>query len=121
MKSGSVKTLLKILFGLGIGVINGFFGGGGGMLCVPFLEGVLKKPAKTAHATAILVILPVTAVSALVYILNGGFDFRVGGFAGGGVVLGGLLGAILLSKMSNAAVRLIFALVMILLGLKMIG
>ena len=39
-----IKDKFKlILSGLTIGIVNGFFGGGGGMICVPLLEKILKK------------------------------------------------------------------------------
>ena len=116
----SFKIILSAAFGLGIGFVNGFFGGGGGMLAVPFLERVLKKPTKTAHATAILIILPVSAASAVIYILGNKFEWRTGLPAGGGVLIGGLIGALLLSKISNGVIRMIFAAVMIAAGVKLL-
>ncbi|GHV02243.1 hypothetical protein FACS1894211_13310 [Clostridia bacterium] len=114
------RTLLKIVFGLVAGFLSGFFGGGGGMIVVPFLEKALKKPAKTAHATAILIILPVTAVGALVYVLSRGFDWGTGLPAGGGILLGGMVGAALLNKFSNRFIKVLFALIMIVAGIRMI-
>ena len=116
----NVKIILSAAFGLCIGFLNGFFGGGGGMVCVPFLEKVLKKPTKVSHATAILIILPVSAVSAIVYILAKKFEWQTGLPAGGGVLIGGLLGALLLSKISNGVLRTVFALVMIAAGIKLL-
>jgi uncharacterized membrane protein YfcA len=46
--------LLNAFGGLLIGFANGFFGGGGGMLAVPFLQHVLKEDEKVSHATAFL-------------------------------------------------------------------
>ena len=64
------ENLALVLAGAGIGFINGFLGGGGGILVVCALLAILKMPQKEAHATAILVILPITLVSALVMIRN---------------------------------------------------
>jgi uncharacterized membrane protein YfcA len=114
------RALMKIVFGLIAGFLSGFFGGGGGMIVVPFLEKALKKPAKTAHATAILIILPVTAVGAFVYFLSKGFAWSVGLPAGGGVLLGGMAGAALLSRFSNKTIRVLFALIMVGAGIRMI-
>ena len=52
---------------------SGFFGGGGGMLCVPLLQ-FRGLDVKRAHATALIVILPLCIVSAAIYIANGYFD-----------------------------------------------
>ena len=116
----NIKIILSAAFGAAIGFINGFFGGGGGMIAVPFLERVLKKPTKTSHATAILIILPISIASAIVYILAHKFEWQTGLPAGGGVLAGGLLGALLLSKISNGIIRMVFAAVMIAAGVKLL-
>ena len=89
------------------------------MIAVPVLERILKNKTKTAHATAILIILPLCLVSAIIYIASGYFELTSGLAAGGGVVIGGVLGAVLLSKLNNKVIRIIFAAVMTLVGLKM--
>ena len=116
----NTKRIVSAAFGAAIGFINGFFGGGGGMLAVPYLERVLKKPTKTAHATAILIILPVSIASAIVYVLAHKFQWKTGLPAGCGVLAGGLLGALLLSKLGNGVIRMIFAVVMIAAGVKLL-
>ncbi len=113
------KNILLIVCGMFIGFVNGFFGGGGGMVAVPVLERILKTKTKTAHATAILIILPLCIVSAIIYIISGFFRFDIGFSAGAGVLVGGVLGAILLSKLNNKVIRIIFAVIMTLIGLKM--
>lgn len=113
------KNFILCLCGIVIGFVNGFFGGGGGMIAVPALEHVLKNKTKTAHATAILVILPLCAVSAVIYIISGYFELKSGLITGGGVIAGGVLGAVLLNKLNNKIIRIIFALIMTVVGLKM--
>lgn len=114
------KKLLIIFFGLLIGAVNGFFGGGGGMLCVPVLEKLMKKPTKIAHATAILIILPISVASAVTYIVAGHFTLKPGLIAGGAVLAAGFAGAFLLPKLSNKVITVIFALIMIAAGVKMV-
>ncbi len=69
------KTTLKNAgMGMLIGIINGLLGAGGGILAV----GLLKKSGmetKAAHANAVAVILPITAVSTVMYAINGNLDF----------------------------------------------
>lgn len=71
------------------GVANGFFGGGGGSVFVPLLTGYCGLDQRKAFATSVAVILPLCALSAVVYLSRGGLDFRmalpylVGGTAGG--------------------------------------
>ena len=60
----------KFFYGSLIGVANGLFGGGGGMIAVPLLQKT-GLSAKEAHATAILVILPISAVAFFIYAWRG--------------------------------------------------
>ena len=109
-----------VLGGFGLGFVNGLFGGGGGMIAVPMLTGVLGYPPKQAHATAILVILPVCAVSAITYILHGFIDLQILIPATVGNVAGGLLGGALLGKLPKFWVNLVFVAVMLSAGLRMV-
>jgi uncharacterized membrane protein YfcA len=101
--------------GFGIGAINGVFGGGGGMLAVPALEKLGLKE-KQAHATAILVILPVCALSLIPYLFSGAWDFSVTIPTSLGVLAGGVLGASLLSKLSGTKVTAIFSILQAVAG-----
>lgn len=120
IKNQNVKRIIFIICGLFVGFLSGFFGGGGGMLVVPLLMGAGKLPEKEAHATAIAVILPLTVVSSVVYILSGNFDFSIGLPVGIAFILGGGLGSFLLKKIPNKVLGIIFALVMIAGGVKLL-
>lgn len=100
------------------GIANGFFGGGGGMIVVPLMTFLLKIQTKKAHATALAVILPITIISAAIYFMSGNFDFATGIPTGIGVVLGGVVGAWLLGKLSANWLTRIFAVVMFIAGVK---
>lgn len=86
--SSSWKTRLA---GAGAGLVNGLFGGGGGMLFVPALTWQHRLNDRQVFATCVAVILPICCVSAAVYILRTDFDFLfalpylIGGLAGGWV------------------------------------
>ncbi len=115
------KQLKKgALSGLTIGAVNGLFGGGGGMVAVPLLQNTLLYPQKQAHATAILVIAPVCAVSAITYIINGFVQLPVVIPAAIGNVVGGLVGASFLNKLPRFWVNLIFIAVMAAAGIRML-
>ena len=116
-----IKSKLKyIISGLAIGVVNGFFGGGGGMVCVPILENALKLENKKSHATALAVMLPLSLASGIVYLIRVKLDWYLFGFVGLGFVVGGAIGAFLLKKLNNVVVRLIFVLAVLAAGLKMV-
>ena len=102
-----------------IGFVNGFFGSGGGMLCVPLLEKALGEETKRAHATAILVILPISIASAVMYLIGGFWDTTVVSTASLGVIAGGIGGAFLLKILPAKIVGLIFALMMIFVGIRL--
>lgn len=117
--SGKEKLWL-ILSGSVIGILNGFFGGGGGMVCVPILEKVLKLKNKQAHATAIAVIFPLSLISAFIYVFNGYIENFPLLIVGIGVLLGGVLGSFCLKWLPPKAVRVIFALIMLAGGIRLI-
>ncbi len=102
------------------GVANGLFGGGGGMIVVPMLVYVLKTEPKQAHATAIFLILPLCITSGIFYAIFGAFNVGMGIPTLVGVVVGGAIGALLLSKMSSKWVMVVFAVVMAVAGGKML-
>ena len=118
MKKFLKNALVAALSGA-VGFINGFFGGGGGMLLVPLLEKVLKCPVKKSHATAIAVILPVSIAGAITYIVSGFFEWTPVLSAAGGCVAGGAAGALLLNKLPPNIVAFVFALIMIGVGVKL--
>lgn len=114
------KSFKGICTGLLTGAVNGLFGGGGGMVVVPLLKNMLGYEEKRAHATAILIIAPVCAASAVTYIVNGYFSGGVVIPAAIGSVLGGLLGAFLLNKLPEFIVNAVFIAVMLVAGVRMI-
>ena len=120
-KTGSVKhKFLLLLSGAVIGLLNGFFGGGGGMVCVPILQKVLNLDAKCSHASAIMVIFPLSLISAFVYVFNGYIKSFPLITTGLGVVIGGLVGAFALKVLPHKVVRIIFAIIMFVGGIKLI-
>ena len=111
--------LFSIMIGVVSGFINGLFGAGGGMVVVPMLIRLLKFKTKQAHATAILIILPLSLVSGLLYLSFGNFNATVGIPTSIGVILGGIVGAFLLSKISSKWIGTIFSVLMAAAGVKM--
>lgn len=82
------------LAGAAGGLVNGLFGGGGGMVLLPLLTRWGGMDARRAFATCVAVIYPMCCVSAAVYLwqvrpaLSVVLPYLAGGLAGG--VLGGL-------------------------------
>jgi uncharacterized membrane protein YfcA len=113
-------TAILLLFGALTGFLNGFFGGGGGMITVPLLIYAAGLPVKRAHATAILVILPLSVISGLFYFSAGSLTPGLLWRAGAGVTAGGILGALLLKKLSGGVLRAVFILIMAAAGIKLL-
>ena len=119
-KSKFKKNSFLFLIGGIVGIVNGFFGGGGGMICVPVLENFLKYPEKEAHATAISIIFPLSLLSAIVYVFNGKIQSIPLCLIGGGVLIGGIIGSFLLKILPSKVVGIIFSILMIFAGIRMI-
>ncbi len=115
----SEKCVL-VCAGIVTGLANGLFGGGGGMLVVPMLAFLAGMPVKNAHATAILIILPVSALSGIIYAAFGNFTLSAGIPVTAGVLAGGVLGALLLKKLPVKWISVIFAAAMLAAGGKML-
>lgn len=118
---GGIKNTAKaVLSGAAVGIANGLFGGGGGMIAVPLLSGAMNFEEKAAHATAILIIAPVSLAGAAAYIISGYALPYIIIPAAVGMTAGGALGAQLLNKLPLMAVKVIFVAVMLAAGIRMI-
>jgi uncharacterized membrane protein YfcA len=80
----------------------------------------MKIDNKKSHATALAVMFPIGVSSALVYLFRIPMDWYLFGFVGSGFILGGLLGALLLKKLSGDFVRIIFILIVLAAGIKIL-
>lgn len=108
-----------LLLGVAVGLVNGVFGAGGGMLAVPILKsnGLNQK---SAHANAVAVILPITVISAILYLIKGNvalsdsFSFIPTG------LIGSVIATFMLQKFSNKLLQKIFAVFMIYAGIRLL-
>lgn len=101
------------MLGFIAGILNGIFGAGGGLLVVPMLQSQNLEPKK-AHATSIAIILPLSVISATMYLCRG-VPFHWDPFwrtAPLGL-LGAAAGSFLLAKLNNAWLKRLFGIVMI--------
>ncbi len=119
-KTSNTSNIFAVITGAVAGLINGVFGGGGGMIVVPMLTFLLKRESKKAHATALLIILPLSIVSGLFYIAFGNLNLNIGIPVMAGVVVGGVIGALCLSKLSSKIITIIFSALMAAAGVKML-
>ena len=113
------KRILIVLASLFAGFATGVFGGGGGMIVVPILTGLYGLEPVKAHATAIATIFPLCLVSVIFYLTQGGWEWKSGLVVTAGVVVGGIVGALLMKKIPAKWLQPIFYILMIVGGVKM--
>ena len=114
-----LKKLIYPTAGFIVGIINGLLGSGGGTVVVPFL-GRMKFEPKTAHATSIAVILPITVVSCVFYLNSGNIDIKSTAILAASGMAGGFTGAKLLSKIPKKFLMYAFGGIMIYMAVKML-
>ena len=95
--------------GILIGLLNGLFGAGGGIVAVTAFE-KMGMPDKSSHATAVAVMIFLSAVSGFLYWYNGHVSFAdVLPYLPGGIV-GSVFGGWLLSKIPDFWLKKVFSL-----------
>ena len=115
MERLNALQIKRIGLGTLVGAANSLFGGGGGMIAVPLLT-TTGMQEKQAHATAILVVLPISLFSFILYTVRGYFNGGVLIPTALGVTLGGALGAKLLSVTPTKTVQVLFAVLQFIAG-----
>jgi uncharacterized membrane protein YfcA len=90
-----------VLYGLGTGLLSGFFGIGGGFLIVPGLIAATAMPIYNAMATSLVAVAGFGLTTSASYALSGLIDWPVAGAFVGGGVAGALAGGRLASHLST--------------------
>ncbi|HZT85862.1 MAG TPA: TSUP family transporter [Gaiellaceae bacterium] len=117
--SGPTLYVVLVAFGVVVGVASGLLGVGGGTLVVPFLTLAVALSQHAAEATSLLVILPTAIAGSLALRRRGvgnlGLALRFGVVGAAGTVLGALLALAL----PASTLRLVFAVFVGLVGLRL--
>ena len=117
MKKG--KIFVAGSLGLLAGAANGMFGAGGGLIVVPILK-KLGLERKEAHSNAVAVIFPITAVSAVLYLLKGNVELSDAlPFLPAGLI-GALLGTWVIGRISPLWLKRIFGGFMVYAGVRLL-
>jgi uncharacterized membrane protein YfcA len=118
-------TARRVPLGFGLmwiaGIVSGLLGIGSGVLKVLAMDAAMRLPMKVSSATSNFMIGVTAAASAGIYLGRGDVDPQIAAPVALGVLAGALIGARLLSRVSNRAVRLIFLPVLVAVGLETIG
>ena len=107
-------------FGVLAGGSAGLLGVGGGTLMVPFLTLVAGMSQHAAEATSLLVVLPTAIVASFVLHRRGVGDVGVGLRIGLLGTAGGVLGALLALALPGHVLRLVFAVFLALVAVRLI-
>ena len=120
-----IKVTLIALTGFASGIINGVFGTGGGIVLVFLLAKLMKEEKgyspRDAFATVILTVLPMSLLSAYMYINEGSVSIKAAYEYLPAASLGGVTGALLLDKINLKFLKKLFALLVVYAGIKMMG
>lgn len=102
------------------GVLSGLLGVGGGIIQVPVLTLACKMPMKAAAATSNFMIGVTAVASALIYYGRGHVVPTLAAACVVGVFAGSRLGVIVSGKVHGEALRKGFAVVMVLIGIRLV-
>jgi uncharacterized membrane protein YfcA len=117
----SQTVLLIILVGLAAGILSGLVGVGGGIIIVPALVFLLGFSQHQAQGTSLgILLLPAGIFAVINYYKQGYIDMKVVFILFVGFIIGGYLGSKISLNLSEAAIKKIFAVVLILIAGKML-
>lgn len=104
----------------GAGLISALLGIGSGVLKIPAMDTALRLPIKVSSATSNFMIGVTAAASAAAYFARGEIVTSVAAPIALGSVVGAVLGARILMKVSNEKLRLMFIAILVILALQML-
>ena len=118
----SVQTLIVIiLVGLIAGMLSGLVGVGGGIIIVPALVFFLGFSQHQATGTSLgILLLPAGIFAVINYYKQGYIDLKVVALLFIGFIIGGYLGSKISLTLSEAAVKKIFAVMLVIIAGKML-
>ena len=102
---------VTVVVGVLVGLLSGLFGIGGGTIIVPALVW-LGLTQRHAAATSMLAIIPTSVSGVLSYAVNGNVDWIAALLVFIGMFVGGQIGSLLLSRLSEVVLRWAFVVFM---------
>lgn len=100
-----------MLGGFAAGALSGLFGVGGGVVMVPVLIAAGLSQHQS-HATSLAAIVPIAAVGALLFALQGEIDWAIAGLLALGATAGAPAGARAMERIPQRSLRLLFGALM---------
>jgi uncharacterized membrane protein YfcA len=109
-----------VAFGVVTGVLSGVLGVGGGIFMVPFLVLVVGLSQHAAQATSLLVVLPTAAVGSWSLYRRGVGDPQTALRMGLVGMVGSVAGTAVALSLPAQALRICFALLMVVVGVRLL-
>ncbi len=121
-KTMDIQTILIIIVvGVAAGILSGLVGVGGGIIIVPALVYFLSFSQKTAQGTSLaMIMLPVGIFGVLQYYKQGHVDFKIVGILAIGFLAGSFFGSKIALSISQEMLKKTFAVLMIIIAVKML-
>lgn len=102
------QLLIGAAIGLGAGLMSGYVGVGGGFIMVPLMLSLIRIPMKLASGTSLIAILILAIPGTIENGIAGNIDYVVGLSVAIGSIPGAVLGAMLVKRVPERALRFIF-------------
>ena len=109
-----------IAIGLGAGLGSGLLGVGGGTVMVPLLVAAAAFSQHRAHATSLAAIVPIAAVAAAVFALEGSAEYGTAALLAAGALVGAPLGARAMAAIGERSLEAAFGVFLIVVGIAMV-
>lgn len=114
-----MKKIILIILGIIVGIINVTLGAGAGIVAVKILK-KLGFSQKESQANAIVIILPLSIISLIIYFSNGYVNLSDNVFLIPCAIIGAFLGTKILRKAPDKILKISFGLFMIWAGVRLI-
>lgn len=115
-----VEILGYAMIGVLGGVLSGLLGIGGAVLMIPMLVYIYGFEQHLAQGTTLMLMVPpIGILAAMEYYKQGNVDLKAAAVIALFFFVGGLVGAKLANKIDSSVMKKIFAVVLILMGVRM--
>jgi hypothetical protein len=113
-------TLIGVALMYVAGLVSGLLGIGSGALKVPSMDLAMRLPIKVSTATSNFMIGVTAAASAGVYFARGDINPLIAAPVAAGVLVGATGGSLLLPRLKNQLIRIIFVVVLLWVSIEML-
>ena len=114
-------VIILLLIGMASGMLSGLVGVGGGIIIVPSLIYFLSFSQKAAQGNSLgILLLPVGILGVIQYYKQGTIDYKVVLIVSLGFLAGNFLGSKFALTLSDAVLKKLFAILMVLIAVKML-